>query len=141
LLATLQRSPAVIGSLALPINGPPQQLAVSPDGRTLAVGAVNLDQLFTETSGARVGDLRFYDARTHQLKGRRLTEFGGARAPIYSGDGSLVAYPAQGFNDPRLPGFGASDPLSIAVRDAHTLTLIRYLTFDPLQAARNMPDL
>ena len=27
LLATLQRSPAVIGSLALPINGPPQQLA------------------------------------------------------------------------------------------------------------------
>ena len=43
LLATLQRSPAVIGTLTLPINAP-QQLAVSPDGRTLAVGALSLDQ-------------------------------------------------------------------------------------------------
>ena len=41
LLATLQRSPAVIGTLALPIKGPPQQLAVSPDGRTLAVSALS----------------------------------------------------------------------------------------------------
>ena len=32
LLATLQRSPAAIGTLALPINGPPQQLALSPTG-------------------------------------------------------------------------------------------------------------
>ena len=56
LLATLQRSPAVIGTLALPINGPPQQLALSPDGRTLAVSELNLDQLFTSTPGASVGD-------------------------------------------------------------------------------------
>lgn len=141
LLATLQRSPAVIGSLALPINGPPQQLAVSPDGRTLAVGGVTLGELFTGDSGAGVGDLRFYDARTHEPKGRRLADFGGARAPVYSGGGSLLAYPTQGLRETRLPGFGISYPLSIAVRDAHTLTLIRNLTFDPLKTAREVPDM
>ena len=106
LLATLQRSPAVIGTLALPINGPPQQLALSPDGRTLAVGGVNLDRLFTGNSGASVGELRFYDARTRASKGRRLADFAGARAPIYSSDGSLLAYPKQGVPDARAPGFG-----------------------------------
>ena len=141
LLATLQRSPAVIGSLALPINGPPQQLAVSPDGRTLAVGGVTLGELFTGDSGAGVGNLRFYDARTHELTGRRLTDFGGARAPIYSNDGALLAYPTQGLSETRLPGFGISYPVSITVRDAHTLTLIRNLTFDPLKTAREVPDM
>ena len=141
LLATLQRSPAAIGTLALPINGPPQQLALSPDGRTFAVGGVNLDQLFTENSGASVGDLRFYDARTHELKGRPLMDFGVARAPTYSSNGSLLAYPTQGAFEAHLRGFGVSNPLSIAVRDAHTLRLIRNLSLNPLQTAREVPDL
>jgi DNA-binding SARP family transcriptional activator len=102
LLATLQRSPAVIGTLALASSGPPPQLALSPDGRTLAVGRVNLDQLFTDHSGASVGDLRFYDARAHELKGRPLPDFGGARAPTYSSDGSLLAYPTQGAPEAHL---------------------------------------
>ena len=42
---------------------------------------------------------------------------------------------------PGAPGFGASYPLSITVRDAHTLTLIRNLTLDPLRTAREVPDL
>lgn len=141
LLATLLRSPAAIGTLALPVNGPPQQLALNPDGRMLAVSAVNLDQLNTGNSGAGVGYLRFYDARTHEPKGRRLTDFGGTRGPFYSNDGSLLAYPTQGVPQARDPGFGASNPLSIAVRDARTLKLVRNLPFDPLRAAREAPDL
>ena len=105
------------------------------------MGGVNLDQLFTENSGASVGTLRFYDARTHDLKGRPLADFGGARAPVYSSGGSLLAYPTQGVNSVRDPGFGASDPLSIAVRDARTLALIRDLKFDPVKAATEVPDL
>jgi DNA-binding SARP family transcriptional activator/WD40 repeat protein len=134
LLATLQRSPAVIGTLALPINGPPQQLAVSPDGHTVAVGALrpdafNLYQFGHLAPGVSLGDLRLYDARTHQVKGQRLTDFGGAGAPVYSRDGSLLVYPTGGI------------PPSIAVRDARTLRLVRRLALDPLQLASYAPDL
>src|SRR5206468_1098083 len=62
--------------------------------------------------------------------GPRLTDFAGARAPVYSSDGSLLAYPTPG---PTLP--------SIAVRDAHTLTLVHKLAFDPLQLATYTPDI
>ena len=129
LLATLQRAPAVIGTVTLPINAP-QQLAVSPDGRTLAVGALSLDQFEYAGAGGSVGSLRLYDAHTQGVKGPRLTDFAGARAPVYSSDGSLLAYPAPG---PLQP--------SIAVRDAHTLTLVRKLAFDPLQLASYTPDI
>jgi DNA-binding SARP family transcriptional activator/WD40 repeat protein len=129
LLATLQRSPAVAGTLTLPINGAPRQLAVSPDGHTLAVSAVSLDRIGNVDVGVSVGDLRFYDTRTKQVKGRRLTDFAGARPPVYSSDGSLLAYPT-GENVP-----------SIAIRDADTLALRRKLTFDPFQVARTEPDL
>ena len=129
LLATLQRSPAVIGTVALPINGPPEQLAVRPDGRTLAAGAVSLEDVGFADPGVSVGDLRFYDARTHDVKARRLTDFGGGRPPVYSRDGSLLAYPTQDYAP------------SLAVRDARTLTLTRKLLIDPLQAARVTPDL
>jgi DNA-binding SARP family transcriptional activator/WD40 repeat protein len=138
LLATLQRTPAVIGSLALPIRGFPQQLAVSPDGRTVAVGAVNpfllspayaLYRSRSFGAGVNLRELRLYDVRTHQIKGQRLTDFAGARAPVYSNDGALLAYPKAGL------------PPSIAVRDAHTLRLVQTLALDPLQVASYMPDL
>ncbi len=129
LLATLQRSPDVIGTMTLPINGPPQQLAVSPDGRTLAVGALSLEQLGYADVGVSIGDLRFYDAGTHRPQARRLTDFGGAGAPVYSGDGTLLAYPTQ------------DQAPSIAVRDGHTLTPVRKLFLDPLRSAAQTPDL
>jgi WD40 repeat protein len=130
LLATLQRSPAVIGTLALPSNGPPQQqLAVSPDGNTLVVAATTLSQLAPLHAGSSVGELLLYDARTRQLKDQPLTDFAGALPPVYSTDGRLLAYPS-----------GVSPPL-IAVRDTRTLRLIHKLTLDPLQLASSIPDL
>jgi WD40 repeat protein len=146
LLATLQRSPTVIGSLTLPINYPLQQPVVSPDGRTLAVGLLSLDKLSPLeappgpglapqvtggyiNTGAGASELRFYDAGTHAVKGRRLTDFAGARAPVYSRDGALLAYPTQ------------YAPPSIAVHDAHTLALLRELTLDPLRLGRDVPDM
>ena len=94
LLATVQRSPAVTGTLTLPISAP-QQLAVSPDGRTLAVGALSLDQFEYVGASGSVGNLRLYDARTQGGRGPRLTDFAGARAPVYSSDGALLAYPSS----------------------------------------------
>jgi DNA-binding SARP family transcriptional activator/WD40 repeat protein len=125
LLATLQRSPAVIGTFALPVNSAPQ-LVLSPDGRTLAVSRFND---YGYVTGASVGDVRFYDARTHAVQRAPLADFGGAQPPVYSSDGSLLLYPTQD----TLP--------SIAVRDAHTMKLVRNLTFDPFEMARQTPDI
>ena len=114
LLALLQHYRALAGSLALPSDGSPQQLVVSPDGRSLVVGA----------SG-----LRFYDVRAHSFWGRRLMDFGGALAPVYSADGSLLAYPTSG------------DDLSIAVRDARNLRLVSRLALGPRQLPGSPPDM
>lgn len=113
LLATLQRSPAVTGTLALPVNAPPERLAVSPDGRTLAVGdAAKLGNFF--------GSLRLYDLRTHAPERPPLDDFvDGSAPPMYSSDGSLLAY---------LPSGQAS---YLAVRDARTLALRAKLEFQP----------
>ena len=79
LLATLVRDPAVIGTIALP-NGAVGEPAFSPDGRTLAVG---------ESSGK----VQFFDARTRTLQARFLSLFAGRQPPLYSRDGTLIAYP------------------------------------------------
>jgi len=126
LLATLQRRPAVIGTFALPISLAPQ-LAVSPDGRTLAVSHSLISEYLFVT-GASLGDVSFYDPRTHAVQRAPLADFDAALAPVYSGDGSLLAYPTD------------DEPQSIAVRDAHTLALVRKLAFDPLQIAVQTPD-
>jgi DNA-binding SARP family transcriptional activator/WD40 repeat protein len=126
LLATLQRSPAVIGTFALPVDLAPL-LSVSPDGRTLAVSHF-LSNEYLFVTGPRLGDVRFYDPRTHAVQRVPLTDFGGALAPVYSGDGSLLAYPTDDV------------PTSIAVRDAHTLALVSKLAFDPFQIATQTPD-
>ena len=56
LLATLLREPAVTGTFTVPIEDRPQQVRVSPDGRTIAV-STNSNMM------------RFYDTRTHRQIG------------------------------------------------------------------------
>jgi DNA-binding SARP family transcriptional activator/WD40 repeat protein len=129
LLATLQRNPAVIGTFALPVDLA-SQLAVSPDGRTLAVSHFRISKYgFTDDPRVSLGDIRFYDPRTRAQQRAPVPHFGGVAAPVYSRDGSLLAYPTDN-----------PDLQSIAVRDAHTLRRLATLTFDPIQAARLTPD-
>lgn len=103
LLATLLRSPAVLGTYALPTNSTPH-VAVSPDGRTLAV------------SDSVAGSVRFYDARTRVQRTRLLHDFAGDQPPVYSADGSLLVYSANPFLD---------------VRDTRTLALRARLAIGP----------
>jgi WD40 repeat protein len=128
LLTTLQRIPAVIGTFALPVDLAPQ-LAVSPDGDTLAVSHFLVNDYGFSPPGVSLGYLRFYDPRTRTVQRAPLTDFGGAGPPVYSNDGSLLAYPT-----------GDTVP-SIAVRDARTLALISKLTLDPFQIATQTPDI
>ena len=125
LLATLQRDPAVIGTFALPVGVAPQ-LAVSPDGRTLAVSHFLANKY--GLTNASLGDIRFYDPRTRTLQRAPLPHFGGAEPPVYSSDGRLLAYPT----DTLLP--------SIAVRDAHTLAPLATLILPSPQSALMTPD-
>ncbi len=119
LLATLLHSPAVIGSFALPA-GSPGQLAISPNGRTLAV------------SDDSAGEVRFYDLATHVAQHAPLTDLSGKEAPVYSSDGDLLVYPTEQGNLPLL-----------AVRDARTLALRNELQFDPRfsgEVTADLPD-
>jgi WD40 repeat protein/DNA-binding SARP family transcriptional activator len=103
LLTTLLRSPAVLGTFPLPTDSTPH-VAVSPDGRTLAV------------SDSVADSVQFYDARSRALEPRRLNDFAGDQAPVYSADGSLLVYTS-----------GAS----LVVRDARTLALRQRLVLGP----------
>jgi DNA-binding SARP family transcriptional activator/WD40 repeat protein len=124
LLATLQRDPAVIGTFALPVDLA-SQLAVSPDGRTLAVSHFRINGYGFADANVSLGEIRFYDPRTRAPQRAPVPHFGGAGPPVYSSGGSLLAYPTDNSGLP-----------SIAVRDAHTLTRLATLTFDPFQTAR-----
>jgi DNA-binding SARP family transcriptional activator/WD40 repeat protein len=129
LLATLQRNPAVIGTFALPVALAPQ-LAVSPDGRTLAVSHFLINRYgFSLNPHVSLGDIGFYNTRTRALERAPLPHFGGAVPPVYSRDGSLLAYPTDTL------------PSVIAVRDAHTLSLLNRLSLNPLQTGRLTPDI
>ena len=103
LLTTLLRSPAVLGTFPLPTDSTPH-VAVSPDGRTLAV------------SDSVADSVQFYDARTRALEPRRLRDFAGDQSPVYSADGSLLVYTSGG---------------SLVVRDARTLALRGRLLLGP----------
>jgi WD40 repeat protein/DNA-binding SARP family transcriptional activator len=108
LLSVLLRSPAIIGTLSLSADSAPQ-VAVSPDGGTLAV------------SDSAAGQVRLYDAGTHVPIGPALRDFSGDLPPAYSSDGSLLVYP---------------DGSSLVVRDAKTLRLVRML---PITAPFSQP--
>jgi DNA-binding SARP family transcriptional activator/WD40 repeat protein len=99
LLSVLLRSPAVIGTLSLSADSAPQ-VAVSPDGGTLAV------------SDSAAGQVRLYDARSRVPRGEALSDFRGDQPPTYSGDGSLLVYPAGP---------------SLVVRDARTMGVAKLL--------------
>ena len=96
LLATLLRSPAVIGTVALPANTT-AALAFSPNGRTLA-------------AGDGLGEVRLFDARTHALTASPLGDYSQGQPPVYSSDGTLLAYQTAECNCQ-----------VISVRDARTL--------------------
>jgi WD40 repeat protein/DNA-binding SARP family transcriptional activator len=81
LLSVLLRNPAVIGTVRLPSDSAPQ-VAISPDGRTLAV------------SDSAAGQVQRFDADTHAPRGPALTDFHGDQPPAYSEDGSLLVYTA-----------------------------------------------
>ena len=102
LLATLLRSPNLLGTISSPILSRPQHIAISPDGRTLA------DSDNTST-------VRFYDTST--LRVRRVVQQLGFTVPVaYTPDGKELA----AFGGPGLE-----------VRDARTLRLVRRLSLSP----------
>src|SRR4029077_15651387 len=77
LLATLLRSPSVIGEMASPIDSRPQRLVVSPDGRTVAVSDNN-------------GNVRLYDVATRSVTAT-LRNYGFTQPVAFIGDGSQFA--------------------------------------------------
>ncbi|HEY2320257.1 MAG TPA: BTAD domain-containing putative transcriptional regulator, partial [Solirubrobacteraceae bacterium] len=119
LLTTLLRTPAVMRSFALPA-GSPDRVALSPDGRTLAVA----------DSGA--GTIRFSDATTRVAVARPLVDFSGDQAPVYSADDTMLIYPSEQAGAQRLE-----------VRDPRTLALRRQLQPDAAfmgESTADIPD-
>ena len=104
LLATLLRSPEVLGTITSAILSRPQKIAISPDGRTLAVS----DNLST---------VRFYDTRN--LRVRRVAQHLG-----YTG---AVAYYPDGT---KLAAFGGPEP-GIDIVDSRTFRRVRTLRLSP----------
>ena len=102
LLATLLRSPAVIGTIALP-GATTGALAVSPDGHTLAVDGLR--------------ELRLFDTHTHALIAPTEGDAFADRPAAYSSDGSLLAYRSS----------ECSCTGVIVVRNAHTHQLVANL--------------
>jgi hypothetical protein len=104
LLATLLRSPAAIASFELPIGVRPLSLTLSPDGRTLLVGADN-------------NVLYAYDPATRRQPRSPIRHFNAEPDPVYSPDGSLLLVADD--NRPAMD-----------VLDAHSLRRVTRLTFD-----------
>jgi len=107
LLATLVRSPAALATYTFPIDSRPQNIAVAPNGKYIAVND-------------NTGHLRFYSTRTHRQL-RALSGFGAPPLPVAfsAGGGRLLAIDWHG-KGPTLD-----------VIDASTLHVLRRLRFDP----------
>jgi WD40 repeat protein/class 3 adenylate cyclase/ABC-type cobalamin/Fe3+-siderophores transport system ATPase subunit len=106
LLATLLRSPAVLGTFAMPLGLRPLALTLSPTGGTLAV---------TENNG----EVRFFDTGTFKESGTRLADYGGLPA-------GTVLYAGTHFIAPHTPSDGLP---TLDVFDAQTMHRIRSLQF------------
>jgi WD40 repeat protein len=104
LLATLLRSPAAVATFTTPIQSRPQKIALSPDGRTLAVS----DNL---------ADVRLYDIRTRRQRSV-LHNLGYTNAVAYLPDGSAFV------------AFGGTNTRELEVIDARTLEPKRVLHYD-----------
>jgi DNA-binding SARP family transcriptional activator/WD40 repeat protein len=107
LLSTLLRSPAAIATFSYPIRAQPISVALSPDGRTLAVSD-------------NQADVRFFDTRSHRESRPPLPRLAYGFPTVYSNDGTLVAALSP-----------ASKPPGVALFDARTLEPVRVLPFDP----------
>jgi WD40 repeat protein/class 3 adenylate cyclase len=109
LLSTLLRSPAALSTFSSPITDRPQQIGLSPDGRTLAV-VENTDFM------------RFYD--TKYRKERLALPDALHQAPTFSRDGKLI-FLFRAKAPPPAPQF-------LEIRDAKTLRHLRWLPTDKL---------
>jgi DNA-binding SARP family transcriptional activator/WD40 repeat protein len=117
LLTTLLRTPAVIRSFALS-PGAPDRLALSPDGRRLAVG------------DADAGTIRFYDPASRAVTAPTLVDFSGDQAPVYSAEGTLLVYPTEQAGGQQLE-----------IRDGRTLALRRELSLDAGYQSESTADI
>jgi len=106
LLATLLRSPAVLGTYAMPIDKRPLGLALSSDGTTLAV---------RDNSNG----MRFFNTGNHRESFPALSDYGQS-PPFYAGPYFFAMH---------LPKNGAP---TMDVFDARSMRLVRSLETDPI---------
>jgi WD40 repeat protein len=111
LLATLLRSPAVLGTYAMPIDKRPLRVALSSDGTTLAVGDNN-------------NGIRFFDTRSHRESYPALSGY--AQTPPFYAGPYLFAMRVPP-KDPPTPANTFMD-----VFDATTMQRVRSLETDAL---------
>jgi DNA-binding SARP family transcriptional activator/energy-coupling factor transporter ATP-binding protein EcfA2 len=102
LLATLLRSPSVIGTMAYPFGARPQRLSLSPDGRSLAVSD-------------NQGTVRVYDTATRRVR-KTIHNFGFTMPVAFTPDGRYAV------------GLGGDTVPKIDVRRADTFALVKQLS-------------
>jgi WD40 repeat protein len=106
LLATLLRSPSVIGTMEYPFGARPQRLSLSPDGGSLAVSD-------------NEGTVRVYDTATRRVR-KTIHNFGFTMPVAFTRDGRYAV------------GLGGATVPKIDVRRADTFALVRQLPYDKL---------
>ena len=108
LLATLLRAPTVIGTFTMPIGDRPQDVRVSPDGRTIAVITNN-------------GVMRLFSTRTHQPAGT---------FPLGNADYAIV--PTTGDIFGLAPPTGTPTENGVSLVDPRTRQTVRNFGLSPL---------
>ena len=114
LLSTLLRSPAAIATFSYPIQAEPVSVALSPDGKTLAVSD-------------NQAVVRFFDTRSHRESRPPLQHIAYGLPALYSEDGTLLAALSP-----------ASKPPGLALLDARTLKPASVLPLDPRAATSGL---
>jgi WD40 repeat protein len=103
LLATLLRSPGVIGTMEYPFGSRPQRLSLSPDGRSLAVSD-------------NQGIVRVYDTATRRIR-KTIRDFGYTMPVAFTPDGRYAV------------GDGGANVPKIDVRRAGSFALVKELSY------------